>query len=425
MPDGPAVPAAACATMAPPVNAHARRFPLVDSLRGIAALMVLTLHAIGIFAGGTRPDAALRPYVARLESGVVVFLLVSGFLLYRPFVRAHLHAEPVPRTGGYAWRRFLRIVPAYWVALAIAAIAVPLTGVLTAKGIPTYFGFAQIYAAGTIGGGIAPAWTLGLELTFYAFLPLWAWGLRRVTPPGAAGALRTQVVGLVALIAFSELYKALVFAVGGAHNARVSPALVALPGYIDEFAIGMLLAVASVVLDDRPAPRAVAALARRPWLAWLGALAAFLLVSRGIGLHGDAVGDVYTAPRYFARNALYGLFALLLIVPAVLGDERRDAIRRLLGSRLLLWLGLISYGVYLWHWPVLLRLSNWNLASVRGIHPYLLWGVTAGGLSIALGAASYYLVERPALSLKGLVGRPPAMPGEAIAEPAPAAPASG
>jgi peptidoglycan/LPS O-acetylase OafA/YrhL len=411
--------------MAPLVNVHARRFPLVDSLRGIAALMVLTLHTIGIFAGGTRPDAALRPYVARLESGVVVFLLISGFLLYRPFVRAHLRGEPVPSTGAYAWRRFLRIVPAYWVALLVAAVAVPLTGVLTAKGIPTYFGFAQLYAADTIGGGIAPAWTLGLELSFYAFLPLWAWGLRRAVAPGSAGALRAQVVGLVGLIAVSELYKGLVFAAGGARNARVSPALVALPGYIDEFAIGMLLAVASVAFEGRAGPRLLRAIAQRPWLAWLGALAAFLLVSRGIGLQGDAAGDVYTAPRYFARNALYGVFALLLLLPAVFGDERRDAIRRLLGSRLLLWLGLISYGVYLWHWPVLLRLSNWNLASVHGIHPYLLWGVSAGGLTIVLAAASYYLVERPALSLKRLVGRPPAMPGEAIAEPAPAAPASG
>jgi peptidoglycan/LPS O-acetylase OafA/YrhL len=408
------------------VNAHARRFPLVDSLRGIAALMVLALHAIGIF-GGALHSGSLRAYVARLESGVVVFLLISGFLLYRPFVRAHLHAEPVPATGAYAWRRFLRIVPAYWVALLVAIVAVPLSGLLTVSGIATYFGFAQIYRASTIGVAIAPAWTLGLELTFYMFLPVWAWTLRRLCPPGGAGVLRVQLAGVMGLILFSEVYKGLVFALLHSHRVTTapSPALVALPGYIDEFAVGMLLAVASVVLDDRPAPRAVAAVARRPWLAWLGALAAFLLVSRGIGLHGDAVGDVYTAPRYFARNALYGLFALLLILPAVLGDERRDAIRRLLGSRLLLWLGLISYGIYLWHWPVLLRLSNWNLASVHGIHPYLLWGVTAGGLSIALGAASYYLVERPALSLKRLVGRPPAMPSEAIAEPAPAAPASG
>jgi peptidoglycan/LPS O-acetylase OafA/YrhL len=407
------------------VDARARRFPLVDSMRGIAALMVLGLHTLGIFAGATRNDAFVRPYVARLESGVVIFLLISGFLLYRPFVRAHLFGEQTPSTVTYAWRRFLRIVPAYWVALLLAALVVPLHGVLTVSGALTYFGFAQIYRASTIGGAIAPAWTLGLELTFYAMLPVWAALLRRVPTSGPRSALRVQVVALAGLIAASEAYKAIVFATGAVGNARISPALVSLPGYLDEFALGMALAVASVWFERREEPGIVRLVARRPAIAWGLALLVFLIVSRGIGLDGSAAGDDYTAVRYFARNGLYGLLALLLLLPAVFGDERRDAVRRFLGSRPLLWLGLVSYGIYLWHWPVLLKLSNWNLASVSGVHPYLLWGVTGGTLAIVMGAASYYLVERPALSLKSLVGRPPRMPGEAIAEPAPPVPTSG
>ena len=53
--------------------------------------------------------------------GVTIFFVTSGFLLYLPFVPARLGAEP-DLTGPYAWRRFLRLVPAYWVALTVIAL---------------------------------------------------------------------------------------------------------------------------------------------------------------------------------------------------------------------------------------------------------------------------------------------------------------
>src|ERR1041385_2928445 len=104
------------------MNVRAGRFPLCDSLRAIAALAVLTTHAAffsGAVIGG---QAALRPYLARLDVGVTIFFLISGFLLYRPFARAHLREGHAPRTLAYGWRRVLRIVPAYWLALTITTI---------------------------------------------------------------------------------------------------------------------------------------------------------------------------------------------------------------------------------------------------------------------------------------------------------------
>jgi peptidoglycan/LPS O-acetylase OafA/YrhL len=66
-------------------------------------------------------------------------------------------------------------------------------------------------------------------------------------------------------------------------------------------------------------------------------------------------------------------------------------------------------------------LGDWGFADVRVVHPYLDWAVAGVGLSAAVAALSYYLVERPALSLKRLVGRrDPSPPGEALTEPAPA-----
>jgi peptidoglycan/LPS O-acetylase OafA/YrhL len=121
------------------------------------------------------------------------------------------------------------------------------------------------------------------------------------------------------------------------------------------------------------------------------------------------------------RQWLYALVALGLLLPAVVGDPTRGLTRRLLAWPVLAWLGLVSYGIYLWHTTMLDLLGDWGFAEVHVIHPYLDWAVAGVALSVAVAAASYYLVERPALSLKRLVGkRDPARPGEALTEPAPA-----
>src|SRR5580692_8201663 len=95
------------------------RFPAFDGLRAIAAITVVGVH-VSFVAGLTGSNLGVGKYTARLEIGVSVFFLISGFLLYRPFVVAHLAAAPKPRTGAFWLRRLLRIVPAYWLVLFVA-----------------------------------------------------------------------------------------------------------------------------------------------------------------------------------------------------------------------------------------------------------------------------------------------------------------
>src|SRR5687767_14314678 len=102
------------------MNVHARRFPLFDSLRAIAAILVLCSHA-AIFAGATDPGSAVQPYAARLGVGVAIFFVISGFLLYRPFLHSQVTGNPRPRLLSYGLGRFLRIFPPYWVALTVTA----------------------------------------------------------------------------------------------------------------------------------------------------------------------------------------------------------------------------------------------------------------------------------------------------------------
>src|SRR4051812_10157309 len=160
------------------MNARATRFPHFDSLRAIAAMSVAITHMAAYSAMETG-HTLVGPYVARLDCGVTIFFLISGFLLYRPFVRARMSGDPQMDTKAYAWRRFLRIAPAYWVALTLAVIILGLPGVFTATGIPEYYGLLQVYQPGTVVGGLSQAWSVSVELSFYALLPIWAWLMRR------------------------------------------------------------------------------------------------------------------------------------------------------------------------------------------------------------------------------------------------------
>src|SRR3954447_17536908 len=132
------------------MNARDGRFPYIDSLRALAALSVLATH-VAPHAG----NSWVLPIAARLEVGVAVFFLISGFLLYRPFVRARLLGEQPRRVRAYAWRRALRIVPAFWVALTLITIWLDVPGVFSWHDGPLYYGVAQTWTQRTIGGGLS------------------------------------------------------------------------------------------------------------------------------------------------------------------------------------------------------------------------------------------------------------------------------
>ena len=402
------------------MNARATRFPLFDSLRALAALAVLGTHA-GVHAGLYGGGSTLGLYAARLEVGVTVFFVISGFLLYRPFVRARLLDEPQPATGAYAWRRFLRIAPPYWVALTAVGLWLSLPGPFSDRFL-AYYGFAQTYSRDTFHGGLFQAWTLCIEIAFYAFLPVYA-ALMRAAPGRAwLGRLRGEMVGLALLVAGSIAYKLIVVSGGDPDAVDGSPALVALPAYLDQFALGMGLAVLSVWLERRQGvPRALAPLDRFPALAWGIALAAFWAVSTQLGFTARFF-EPASITQYMERHGLYAVVAVTLVVPAVVGDQSRGLVRRFLGNRVLLYLGLISYGLYLYGGAVELQLDRWGLREAlpelgSGVAIFLAWALPGLLGSVLLATLSYYLVERPALSLKRLVGRHDPAPGEAIAEP--------
>jgi peptidoglycan/LPS O-acetylase OafA/YrhL len=408
------------------MNVRADRFPLFDSLRAVAALSVLGFH-VAFQAGIGHPEATLfRQLTARLDVGVTIFFLISGFLLYRPFVRARLNGERPPNVIAYVWRRALRIAPAYWVALVVVTVWLGVDGVFARDKILAYFGFAQIYRADTALGGIGQAWTLCVEVTFYAFLPIWALLMRRVQPRAdRRRLLATELAGLAALFVASSLYKGWALHHVPPTELTSPPFLMPLPNFLDQFALGMALAVASVWYEGRDdLPRPIALLRRRPSIGWLVAAVALWVAATQIGYSGNAF-DHYSRTTFLLRHELYSVIAFAVVLAALLAQPRRGFTGRLLGSRWLAYLGLVSYGIYLYHYAALRQFSDWFGADLPHSIParvaiYLPITIACATL---LASISYYVVERPALSLKRLIPpRTPAVAGEAVAEPAPAAP---
>lgn len=373
------------------------RFPLIDGVRAIAALSVLTFHAAFYSSAlsGTSFPASL---LAHLNVGVALFFVISGFLLYRPMVAARLGHAPPARVRDYARRRSLRIVPAYWVALTLLAIYPGLRGVFTGDWW-VYYGFAQDYGHGRIVNGIGPAWTLGCEVVYYALLPAASFALDRL-----ARLVGRRVSWPLELVALT-----LVAALGAFYFSRTiaDPSLPGAPfaATLAWFALGMAVAVVSALSFGRR-NRALLAIERFSWVGWPVAVIAYIAICRGPGLNGAALFFQRASPTSsVAVQILSALVAFGVILPAAFvppGRGKRIAAERVLGSRPLAWLGLVSYGVYLYHEPIARKL-NGGLST--GAHSWgrfaaLLAGTAA--LAIAAGAASFYVVEKPLLRLARL-----------------------
>src|SRR3954471_15214813 len=192
---GPMAAAPSPALAPPPGNP---RFPLLDALRAIAAFAIVFTHAASVT--NFNSDNWLGQFTARLNIGVALFFLLSGFLLYRPFVAARHQGRPTVRIRDYARRRVLRIVPAYWVALTLLALWPGLVAFWAGPWWRSY-AFTQIYFKdGVISQGIFPAWSLCIEITFYLALPFLAAAIGRIARDRA----RVELA-LLAVLALASL----------------------------------------------------------------------------------------------------------------------------------------------------------------------------------------------------------------------------
>ncbi|MDA0182646.1 acyltransferase [Solirubrobacter phytolaccae] len=370
------------------------RFPLLDPLRAIAAIFVVVTHTTQL--GGFNAGEFLGAWTARLDSGVAIFFVLSAFLLYRPFVRARLDGRAPVKVGRYAWRRALRILPAYWLAVVILGLLDPDRNPgLFGEHWWVYWGLLQSWSEHTIINGIGVAWSLSVEAAFYVLLPVYAALMARLL----RGRDRDTQARLELLILAGSAVLALIVRAIVASFDPHGPFGNQLPGTWLWFTGGLVLAVTSAWGVQS---RAVRFAAERPLACWGLAFACLTASAWAIGMPRDPFSPDISNASLQLKHLLYAGMAFFLVAPMVFHDGRRSLPTMLLSTRLLAWLGLVSYGIFLWHQTFVFEFLDTRVwPPVAGMALYTVLVIAA---ATACAAASYYLVERPLLRFKEPTG---------------------
>jgi peptidoglycan/LPS O-acetylase OafA/YrhL len=246
--------------------------------------------------------------------------------------------------------------------------------------------------------GITQSWSLATEIGFYLMLPFWHRMTVRLTKDRSAD--QRAVVALLAialLYASSVLFRAFI-GLGKPSFAKITPQWFVAQS--DIFALGMMLAVGHAWAQrNLRVAQFIGGLSRRVGLWYLGALGAFWFTATQLEL---AVGlETATVSHEMIRQFFYGVIGLALVLPMAWGGGLPSRIGRLLNSRLLTFLGTISYGIYLWHQFVFIKIRKAMGWPVFDGHFWpLLVGAIAG--STAIATLSHRFIEQP---LSRLVSR--------------------
>jgi peptidoglycan/LPS O-acetylase OafA/YrhL len=375
-----------------------RAFPSLDGLRAVAATAVL-VHHVGFWTASYTPDLLGR-VLARLDVGVPIFFVLSGFLLSRPWFEAAAAGVRSPRSTAYLWRRALRILPMYWLTVAAGLLLLPGNAHAGLGDWLRHLTLTQIYGAGPLAEGLTHLWSLCTEVAFYLVLPLAAPGLVRLSRrrPHRPGGLLVAL-GVATLLGLGW--------VAAGHSSGLALDMW-LPAFTGWFGAGMALAVLSVSDPGWGPVRVGRELASSLPTCWAAAVVLLWVATSPVA--GPYGLDTPSPVQALIKNVLYLGVAAFLVLPLVLGDQGAGWARRLLASRPSRYLGEISYGLFLVHVVVLTggyAALGW-LPFTGDLVPVLLavWLV-----SVALSALLHAAVERPLRRWRSLVPARPRGPG--------------
>jgi peptidoglycan/LPS O-acetylase OafA/YrhL len=338
----------------PPVPHQAAYRPEIDGLRALAVILVMLCHAqFAWLRGGF--------------IGVDVFFTISGYVVALAILRSQERGE-FALLDFYA-RRLRRLAPSLYMVLAATVVFCALycfpqdTYSVLKNSLLTATFYSNIYLSKQTGyfapdadrQALLHTWSLSVEEQFYLLFPLLLLALRTVRP-----ALALVVIGGLFLLTFLLSQHAV--------DASTPQAYFKLQYRAFEFLAGSALAMAQR-MTSRHAPRP---------------LHEFFLLA-GLG----AIG--YSAFNFSAQTAMPGVHALIPcagVALVIAGGQKAKLTVVLLKNRGMVYLGKLSYVVYLWHWPLMFALRRLELASTG-------WMLLAIAMSLALGTVTHHFVEQP------------------------------
>ena len=335
-----------------------RHFPQLDSLRGLAVLLVVMGHVVE-FSNTTLTGVANA--IAQL--GVMLFFILSGFLITGLLYRERIETGQVSLVNFYA-RRFLRLGPALFLFLGVVSLLVVFKKITD---VPVYeIAVCLLYVRNIFGrsSSLAHIWSLSLEEQFYL---LWPQVVKRVR-------LDRLLTGTVILTMLMCIWR------GAAIQLQLfdyNTGVFYIRPYFrfDSILIGCCISLA-LAQSDMVLAR-LAMLAKR-----VPATAAWMIL-----LVWTIWGEGWSRPLYITVQMLGGAFVLLQLI---LHEPRSLSVLK--ASAPLQYLGKISYSLYLWQQVFLVtKYPDWGI--LRAFPTNVL-------LTFACAMASYHLVESPILRLK-------------------------
>jgi peptidoglycan/LPS O-acetylase OafA/YrhL len=378
-------------------------FPGLDTIRAVAAIWVVVTH-VGFWTG-FYGHGLLGALTQRLEAGVAVFFVLSGFLLSYPWLRQLRTGARRDSIGRYALKRVLRIVPVYWVAVVAAVVLVPQNDGTSLPRAGDALLMIDMYKEGLLLEGLTQMWSLATEVAFYVTLP--ALMALFVTLVARKQWQPARMLAGLAVIALGSLIWVAVAADsltswGGWVNQ-------ALPGYLGWFAIGIGFAVIDV--DRRHAApgheltvtRWCRTAASAPWTCLVVAGAALFVAATPI--LGPVLLVERTPTQLVCRAILFGVVAALVVLPGIFGKPT-TTYARIMAHRFLRHLGHISYSLFCCHVIVIAVMFDRLDLTQFAENMWLVLGAVLV-VSLTVSEVLYRVVERPFMRLKNLGGRKP------------------
>lgn len=379
-----------------------KRLAGLDGLRGMFLLAVILAHVIIILPGPDGTSPLLVRLTGLLVHGLTGFFVLSGFLLYRPYVSTVAHGRPAPNVRDYFVNRVLRIWPVYLVILGVVGLIFGLAVVKNdGPGTEQRLGYLtdplqlilnalllQGWWPSTAFTGLGVSWSLVTEVGFYVLLPvlgaLAIWLGRRHHP------VLSVLAPPLMLLAVGETGRIVTLLSNGGDDIEFGPTWLAVVnrsviGQGDLFAMGMIAAVTVVAAENLSATATKTALK----------LTSALIALAGVAVFVVGKGQVATP----LMGMLLAGFITLIRLPRPGGFVRVCV--RLLELAPIRALGEYSLSLYLWHYAVVWFMRIHVDASLYNSALYVPVSLIIVLVpTLVLGTITYHLVELPAMRRK-------------------------